>query len=361
MISIIGAGPSGCYLAYLLAKKGQKVVLFEEHEEVGCPVQCTGIVTEDIKKLVKLDNNIISNRAAKVHIYSKNNDAEIETNEIILFRDRFDRYLLKMALDAGAKLYKGHKYERFDGKTVYFSSRKSFKTDILVGADGPNSKVAKTNGLWEKRDFYVGMQARVKTKNLRQDSKSYNVYFGSDFPGFFGWIVPENMNSARIGIAAAKNPGIIFERFIKRLGISKKDIIEKQGGIIPVYNPGLKLQKNNVFLIGDAAAMTKATTGGGIIPSMEAARILFDCIINKKDYTAEFRKKIGKSLWAHLKIRHMLDRFDDKDYDILLKYIKNDKVMKILDSITREHPIKLVFKLLFAEPRLLRFGIKFLA
>ncbi|MEM4264021.1 MAG: NAD(P)-binding protein, partial [Candidatus Woesearchaeota archaeon] len=43
MISIIGAGPVGSFAAYLLAKAGFEVSIFEEHEKIGLPVQCTGL------------------------------------------------------------------------------------------------------------------------------------------------------------------------------------------------------------------------------------------------------------------------------------------------------------------------------
>ncbi len=39
MISVIGAGPAGSYTAYLLAKAGEKVRIFEEHKEIGKPVR----------------------------------------------------------------------------------------------------------------------------------------------------------------------------------------------------------------------------------------------------------------------------------------------------------------------------------
>ena len=62
MITIVGAGPAGSYLAYLLAKKGQAVTIIEEHEKIGSPVQCTGIVTGSIEKFVKLPNDVVANR-----------------------------------------------------------------------------------------------------------------------------------------------------------------------------------------------------------------------------------------------------------------------------------------------------------
>ena len=54
MISIIGAGPVGCYLAYLLSKQGKQVQIFEEDSKIGRPIQCTGIVTSSINKIIKV-------------------------------------------------------------------------------------------------------------------------------------------------------------------------------------------------------------------------------------------------------------------------------------------------------------------
>ena len=61
MISIIGAGPAGSHLAYLLAKKGRKVNVYEEHKSIGDPVQCTGLVRDSIKQLVDIIKDVIVN------------------------------------------------------------------------------------------------------------------------------------------------------------------------------------------------------------------------------------------------------------------------------------------------------------
>jgi flavin-dependent dehydrogenase len=50
MIAVIGGGPAGSYTAHLLVRAGKEVAVFEEHEHIGSPVQCTGIVTHSIEK-----------------------------------------------------------------------------------------------------------------------------------------------------------------------------------------------------------------------------------------------------------------------------------------------------------------------
>ena len=50
---VVGAGPSGSYLAHLLSKKGFQVLNLEEHPEVGRPVDCTGVVTNRVFSYVK--------------------------------------------------------------------------------------------------------------------------------------------------------------------------------------------------------------------------------------------------------------------------------------------------------------------
>ena len=58
MIAIIGAGPIGSYAAYMLAKKGIDVNVYEEHKVIGKPVQCTGIVSSEFSNIFDIDKKL---------------------------------------------------------------------------------------------------------------------------------------------------------------------------------------------------------------------------------------------------------------------------------------------------------------
>src|SRR3989338_6316148 len=149
MIAIVGAGPAGSYLACLLAKQGKDVALIEEHDKIGSPVQCTGIVTGSIEKFVKLPNYVIANRCNKVVAVSKNERIVAETDEIVMWRNKFDEFISDMAIDAGAKILINHQFVGFNNKnSIKIKNKnndkiKNIESDIIVGADGPSSAVAK--------------------------------------------------------------------------------------------------------------------------------------------------------------------------------------------------------------------------
>ncbi|MCK5026553.1 MAG: NAD(P)-binding protein, partial [Nanoarchaeota archaeon] len=107
MISIIGAGPAGSAAAYLLARAGEDVTIYEEHGSVGEPVQCTGIVTSAFNKLVKPRPEFIVNEIKHARIYSpngKNIDIRMAKPNIIIDRWAFDNHLCDKAEAAGARL-----------------------------------------------------------------------------------------------------------------------------------------------------------------------------------------------------------------------------------------------------------------
>ena len=363
MITIIGAGPAGSYLAYLLAKEGQKVTVLAEHDTVGRPVQCTGIVTHSIEKFFRIRNDVIAKRLDKVVVASKNKRITINVDEIVMWRDKFDQFVSEMAQNEGAEILLGHKFIDFNGKnSIKVKDKKNDKikdirSDIIVGADGPYSAVAKAAGLESGSKNYIGMQAKVKVK---MDTSSFETYFGNDFPNFFGWCVPESEDTGRIGIGCFENAQQYFYKFLKRR-TNKDEILCWESGLIPLYNPKKIIQKDNIYLIGDAATQVKATTGGGIIPSLKAAKTLCDCIINKKNYCSEFRKQSGKELLLHLRIRNILNNFSDEDYDKLLGLMSTEKVRKILKKYDRDTPLPLVANLLLREPRFLYFSKNLLA
>ena len=359
MITIIGAGPAGSYLAYLLAKQNKDVTLVEEHSEIGKPVQCTGIMTESIEKFFKVKNNVLAKKLSKVIVFSKNKRIEANVDEIVVWRNLFDWQIADMAESAGAKVITNAKFIGLEKNKAVIKDKKNDKnkeinSDIIVGADGPYSSVAKAAGIPHQNRYYIGIQAKVK---LNADQNAFETYFGDDFPNFFGWVVPESENIVRLGLGAIENVQQYFSKFIEgRTG--KKDILCWESGLIPIYNPNQIIQKNNVYLIGDAATQVKATTGGGIIPSLKTAKILADCIINNKNYSREFKKKSGRELTLHLHLRKILNKFSDKDYDYLLDLMSQKKVKKILKKYDRDTPIPLVINLLLKEPRFLKFALK---
>jgi geranylgeranyl reductase family protein len=367
MMTIIGAGPAGLYTAYLLAKQGKEVNVFEEHKEMGLPIQCTGITTAHLKDLIEIKKEFLINKVNTARIYFDKNfiDFKLKQENIILDRKKFDQYLAKKAKQAGANIFLNHKFldykkNKITIKDIKNKKIKKIKTDILIGADGPLSKVSKLINK-NKIDFWTALQARAKIKT---DKKIFEAHLGSIAPKFFAWVVPENNSTARVGLAT-KNPNLYFKKFLKLKGIKQKDIIEYQGGIIPLYNPKLKIQnkQKNIFLIGDAATQLKATTGGGIIPALSSSKILVDSIIKNKNYEMEFKKTVGKDLFASLKIRAILNKFSDKDYNYLINLFKNKKLKNIIEQYDREFPSKFIIKLLITEPRFfyfLKYSINFL-
>lgn len=357
MIIIIGAGPAGCYLGYLLAKKGKEVKIIEEHNRIGIPVQCTGIVTSSIENFFKLPNKVIANKCSKVVVVSKNKKIYANTKEIVMWRNKFDEFLGDMAINEGAKILLNSQFLSIEKNKIKIRDKQSnklreLKYDFLIGADGPSSYIAKCAGLNPHNKYYIGMQAKV---HLATNMDSFETHFGDDYPNFFGWVVPESEDTARIGLGSMENAKNLFYQFLERRTGSKK-ILCWESGIIPLYNPKQLIQKGNLFLIGDAATQVKATTGGGIIPSLKSAETLADCIINNKNYNLAYKFQSGKELLLHLKLRNVLNKFTNSDYDYLLSLMEQVKVKKILNKYDRDTPIPLMLNLLVKEPRFLSFG-----
>jgi len=356
MISIIGAGPAGCYAGYLLAKAGKEVNMFEEHSEIGKPVQCTGIVTSEISRILKIKKDCIINKIENVRIYAPNNnyvDLKLKEKDLILDRSKFDKYLGSLAEESGAKINLSSRFVGYNKKNLIIKKedkiiRVNNQNNVIVGADGPVSKVAQKFGMHSKRRFLFGLQARVNLKN--DNAVEFYPHIGQ-----FSWVVPEDEETVRIGVASYANIKENFDNFLGLKKVDNKKILETQSGLIPIYDSKARIQKNNVFLVGDAATQVKSTTGGGIIPGLIAAECLADSIIKCKDYTQECKNKLSMSLWMHLNLRNMMDKFKNEDWDDLINVFSKKRNTNIIESINRDNISKILLKLLFNEPRLLYF------
>ncbi|MEM4245143.1 MAG: NAD(P)/FAD-dependent oxidoreductase [Candidatus Nanoarchaeia archaeon] len=357
MIAIIGAGPSGAHTAYNIVRH-ERVVIFEEHDRVGFPVQCTGITTGYLSSLVPIKKEFLVNKVSRVRVFSPDGnfvDFNLKNPNLVLDRAAFDSWMVGRAVDHGAELLKGHKFLRskhYNGKIImdFKGKYKHGIADALVGSDGPFSQVAKSNGMFGNRDFVVGVQARV---SMNVDSSLVEFHLNKDF---MGWVVPESDKVARVGIASHRNQNAFFKGFMSRR-VGRAKVREYQSGFIPIFNPLLKTQRKNVYLVGDAATQVKATTYGGIIQGLMAAEELAKAYLKNLNYERLWKKRIGKDLWLGLMIRKKLNGFSNEHYNKLVRMTKKEDVKRLVEFYDRDFPSKLVLRLLLKEPKFLRFLI----
>lgn len=344
-IAIIGAGPAGCYCAYLLAKQGHKVTIYEKNKKIGSPVQCTGILSDYFLKLMPPSKKFVLNTINKTRIYAPNGsfvETKIKTNYVIC-REKFDNYLANKAKTVGAKIKLSHCLTDIKGNILFFRTKK-IKADIIIGADGPLSVVAKKYDLFENREFLIGTQVEGY---LKKD----NVVDFFPYIGVYAWVVPLGKKS-RIGVVSYKNSKKLFDVFVKNYNI---DVCENQSGVIPVFNPKVKVQKNNVYLVGDAATFNKTTSGGGINQILISAKSVADCITNKKNYNKEWKKIMFNKLYVHLLLHKIMQRFSNEDWNYLIKTFNEPKMKKILEQESRDLIIKMMIKIVITKPELFKF------
>ncbi len=355
MIAIIGAGPVGCYAASLLADNFE-VKVFEEHSSVGLPIQCTGIVTQEIFRFVPKKNNFVINKASDVRIFSPNNKyikLKLKKPDLIIDRKKFDNYFYNQAKKKGVNFVFNHKFISTRGCDVLIKNLKSkkikkFKFSHLIGADGPLSSVAKNTGLYNKRKFFIGLQAIIKRKN-NNIIDFYPVKQG------FAWAVPEDKNTLRIGVASKTNPKEYFNKLLKKY---KGKIIVKQAGLIPVFNPWTTFSKENIFLVGDAAGFVKATTAGGLIPGLRSAEILAHSLNHNLSYEAGIYLHLFPNLWLNLKMRRVMDSFTEKDWNQLIRELNNKESKKVLQSVNRDKLFQLLLSIAANNPRMMKYGLR---
>jgi flavin-dependent dehydrogenase len=172
--------------------------------------------------------------------------------------------------------------------------KKEIEAKMVVGCDGPKSRVGRSLGIEDPDEFLHGILGFESTKDF---GDFVDVYL--NIPGFFSWRIPRGNAGVEYGIAGSMSTDIIgkFEELLENLGV---EVENKCSGIIPIGPPKCVSSRRG-FLIGDSAGQTKPFTGGGIIYGMTAsecaARVVDPNKIETiKRYEIEWRKKIGNEI-----------------------------------------------------------------
>ncbi|MFX0070516.1 MAG: NAD(P)/FAD-dependent oxidoreductase [Candidatus Hermodarchaeota archaeon] len=363
-IVIIGGSIAGNYLSYLLFDSKLKIVVIEEHKEIGSPLQCAGIISKKLKDLIYLPEDIVLNRVKVAKIISPSGKVlKLSGNEepYVIDRIGLDKLFYEKIKDFNdIKYYLGEKFISFEyinkkhqDYLIIQTSKRKLKSKMLIGCDGPLSRVAKILGV--KNKIIYGTQIRIQSDFNENEAL---MWFDPRWKELFGWIVPEGNKIYRIGLASATNLSKNFKIFLKKLNVNYNKRINQQGGIIP-YGTMKKSSFNNIILLGDSAGQVKATTGGGIIMLLIASKYAARCIklcFKHNNFSKRFIRKhyeklclaaIGKQLKIHYILRRLFETFTNKDFETLFRIIKQSNIEEMISLYgDMDFPRELIFKLL---------------
>jgi geranylgeranyl reductase family protein len=373
---VVGGGPVGSRVAALTAKSMRTLVL-EEHEKVGTPVQCAGLVTPRVVEMAGAEGTVLNRiNGGVVHfpggISIKLNGKE--TKAVVVDRRTFDIASQEMALDAGAEFITGTRFTSFfrdqdslNVEAVSGGEKRTLRANLLVGTDGYKSCVGRAAGIGQSRDMVRGIQADIDRKLDDQDC--IQVYLGQEIaPGFFAWMIPCG-DFTRVGLCVSKGhgaPSSFLSSFLKTVGLGDAERLNSISGIIPI-GPPQSTYADRVMVVGDAAAQAKPLSGGGLYTGMVAAECASRTAIESLEgndfssrmmsrYQERWRSEIGKELDKGYRIRKVFVRLNDRKIDEVGRLMNRRDVLEILSQGDIDYPSRLAPSILRSIPSLLKFS-----
>jgi geranylgeranyl reductase family protein len=301
-VVVVGAGPAGTVAAYECAKKGFKTLLLEK-ASIPREKACGGAVMYRGIRIVngEIPRNIIEQKIYGIRFGFHNGcSSEFISDKLIgitVFREKFDEYLSKRAIDAGVELLDSarvtHTSVSDDCATIQLQDGREFKSEFLIGADGVNSIVSRSLklrpehkdltkfGLGMEADFYVGKDGVMKAT---KGTPSVIEILPVENKISYGWVFPKREHLA-IGIAGGSTlmrrlrPD--FDRFYKnlekQLGVELK-LTKRRTCFLGGDGLGSTNVTDRVMLVGDAAGFVDPMMGEGIAYAMQSSKIAVDVL-----------------------------------------------------------------------------------
>ena len=377
---IVGAGPIGGYLAQKLAEDNLRVLILEEHSEIGRPFQCAGLVNPKAMASVGLLETVLtpiwgariySPEGTLVEIGQKN---KVRTWSVC--RKLFDEAVVIQSIKSGADIWLSSKpvnlkigEEKVEIEISTPNGIKNLTTKVICGADGAHSWVRRKLKMGRPKETMIGMQIEVAGYEGKEGK--LDMYTGSDIsPGFFAWVIPSG-ETARVGVwsqtkyIGEKSCEDLLNELMRnsRWSYKFKDCKEVGRFVGSVPSGILKsTTSTRVALFGDAAGICKPTTGGGIGPGFAHIDLIagdFINLIRENKLDARNLSKIDKTIdkmrKSQSRARALRDAFlshsSDEELEEIFKIWAKPDVIEMINEVGEiENPIPLGTKMLREIP-----------
>lgn len=277
--TIVGASFAGLACATVLAQRGLHVRILERKADPGEKLHTTGIIVKEAVDQIALFDLLppeLVRTVPGVRLYAPNmRHVDLDApGYYFLATDTPNviRWLASRAKEAGVEILCCSAFKGATRIRGGFQLEGMCDTRYLIGADGPNSQVAKSLGLGQNRKFLFGMEYEFSGVQLTESDRLHCFIDRKLAPGYIGWIVP-GVGVAQVGLARRMKDDPeamkrVMEQFLTKIA-PVADFRDHRpesirAGVIPCGGVVRPVTTDRAILVGDAAGMVSPVTAGGI-------------------------------------------------------------------------------------------------
>lgn len=361
-VVVVGASAAGALTAKLLARSGLEVTLLDASPNPAGEAR-TLIVTEQLRYVV---DSHLAEACTRGHVERFELRADGSLGSIRLIRpdlviERADLIegLLIEAENAGAEILRGHRFVGFYEEAEIILSSERGETcrgaDVVVGADGAQSRVARAVGV---RHSQVSLVQALVARPADLAAATARVWFRPNDTPYFFWMIPDGDAEVAVGLIAeeAGRARAALDGFLLAHDLEPR---QYQAARVPEYRRWVPLHRRwghrSVYLVGDAAAQVKVSTVGGVVTGLKGARAVAAAILSGRAgrTAAELRWELG----VHGLVRRALHGLDERAYAELVSNMAG-RLGRALSDTSRDAASAMLARSIWASPRIGLIGLR---
>jgi len=374
-VIVVGASFAGLSFASVAAALGLHILVVERDAEVGGVVRTTGVLFSDVLDIIDVPARYLMNAIRRIRLQPPDHPPiEVGAHAYRFYMADVPgvlRWMAEQAEERGATVRCGAAFldatREQDGMMCVKlgTSTESGKCDtvharFLVGADGTRSRVASCLGMDQNTCFLVGAEWLIEGVAL--DREAFTIAMSQQLaPGYCVWLAPHG-DIAALGVAGHPrefHPTASLREaqalFKDGADLSQMHVVERKAGIIPTGGRLRRVYRDDNrgrgLLIGDAAGLCAAGTGGGIYPALISGRLAAHAVASEvlngerkaiKSYlrNLSYAGRLGDYLRIEDWIRRVLDSMkSDADVGMLYGLFGSPRGRQVLQRVFLETPI----------------------
>jgi geranylgeranyl reductase family protein len=294
-VVVVGAGPAGSIAALVLARGGARVALVDKAtfaRDKACGdligpralalMTSLGLTPPEGRQVGEM---VVVGPSGRRVVLPARAGRTYPDHGLAIPRARFDNWLRDQAISAGAEPVTG-RVGSARGGIVALDDGRRLVADIVVGADGANSRVASDAGLIDPAAVLWGFAQRSYVDQAvdRPVIVLWDDARRNGFPGY-GWVFPGEAGVANLGLglglradrSTASRAITQFDSFcdhLRRIELLSASVDRRRlGGWLKMGMVGTIAARDRTFLVGDAAGLVNPLQGEGIAPAMTSAAL----------------------------------------------------------------------------------------